>query len=42
MQLTFENPDLVPEHHDLDVVVRLSSSGRHHEAENASQADVQE
>jgi hypothetical protein len=42
MQLAFMNLDLVPKHDDLDVPVRLGSSGRHHEAENATQADVQE
>jgi hypothetical protein len=42
MQPAFENVHLVPKHDDLDVPVRLGSSGRHHEAENAPQADVQE
>ena len=42
VQLTFENPDLVSEHHDLDVSVRLGSSERRNEAEDATQADVEE
>jgi hypothetical protein len=42
VQLALENPDLVPEHHDLDVSVRLASSERHNEAEDATQADVEE
>ena len=41
-KLPFENTHLVPEHHDLDVLVRPGSSGRQNEAENATQADVEE
>jgi hypothetical protein len=36
MQLTFEYPDLVSEHHDLDVSARLGSSKRRNEVEDAS------
>jgi hypothetical protein len=42
VHLTFENPDLMSEHHDLDVPVRLGSSERRNEAENATQADLEE
>jgi hypothetical protein len=42
VQLTFENPDLMSEHHDLDVSVRLGSSERRNEAEDATQTDVEE
>jgi hypothetical protein len=42
MKLAFENMHLVPEHHDLDVLVRLCASGRHAEAEDPTQGDVEE
>jgi hypothetical protein len=42
MKLPFENAHLVPEHHDLDVLVRVGSSGRLHEAEDATQVVVRE
>ena len=42
VQLTFENPDLVAEHHDLDVPIRLASPGRSDEAEDSTQTDVEE
>src|ERR1017187_10254137 len=42
VQLTFENPDLMSEHHDLDTSVRPGSSERRTEAEDATQADVEE
>jgi hypothetical protein len=41
MQLPFENQHLVAEHHDLDVFVRLRAPGRHDEAEDPRQADVE-
>jgi len=34
VQLTYENSDLVPEHHGLDVLIRLASSDRCDEAED--------
>jgi hypothetical protein len=42
MNLAFENAHLVPEQHDLDVLVRFGSSGRHNQAEDAAHADVRE
>ena len=42
VQLTFENPDLVPEHHDLDVLVRFASSDRCDETEDPAHAEVEE
>ena len=42
VELAFENTDLVPEHHDLDVLVRLGSTARHDEAEEPAQAEVEE
>ena len=42
MQLPFENQHLVAEHHDLDVFVRLRAPGRHDEAEDPRQADVED
>jgi hypothetical protein len=42
LHLPFKNTHLVPEHNDLDVLVRLGLSGRHNEAKNATQAEVEE
>ena len=42
VQLPFENTHLVSEHHDLDVPLRLGPSARHNEAEDATQAEVEE
>jgi hypothetical protein len=42
VQLAFENTHLVPEHHDLDVLVRLTLPARQDEAEDPAQADVEE
>ena len=42
VQLPFENTHLVSEHHDLDVPIRLGPSARHNEAEDATQAEVEE
>jgi hypothetical protein len=33
MDLTFEDSDLVPQHHDLDVLLRLGPTRRDDEAE---------
>ena len=41
-QLPFKNAHLVSEHHDLDVLLRLSSSARHEEPEGAAQTEVEE
>jgi hypothetical protein len=38
----FENTHLVSEHHDLDVPLQLGPSARHNEAEDATQAEVDE
>jgi len=42
VELAFENTHLVTEHHDLDVLVRLCAPGPHDEAEDPTQADVDE
>jgi hypothetical protein len=42
VELAFENTHLVPEHHDLDVLVRLRAPGQHDEAEDTTQAEVEE
>jgi len=42
VQLTLENMHLMAEHHDLDVPVRLGSSARHNDAEDPTQAEVEE
>jgi hypothetical protein len=42
VKLPFEDPHLVPEHHDLDVLARPSSPARQDETEDPAQADVQE
>jgi len=42
VQLAFENTHLVPEHHDLDVLVRLALPARQNETEDPAQADVEE
>jgi hypothetical protein len=42
VQLPFMNAHLVSEHHDLDVLLRLSSSARHEEAEGAADTEVEE
>jgi hypothetical protein len=42
VELAFQDPNLVPEHHDLDVLVTLRAAGRHDEAEDPKQTDVQE
>jgi hypothetical protein len=40
VELAFENTNLMSEHHDLNVFVRLASPTRHNKAEDAAQADV--
>ena len=42
VQLPFENSHLVSEHHDLDVPLGLGPSARHNEAEDTTQAEVEE
>jgi hypothetical protein len=42
VQLPFKNAHLVSEHHDLDVLLRLSSSAQHEEVEDAAQTEVEE
>jgi hypothetical protein len=42
VELTFEDPDLVPEHHDLDVLVRLAFPGGRDETEDPAQTEVEE
>jgi hypothetical protein len=42
VELAFENTHLVPEHHDLDVLVRLRAPGQHDVAEDTTQAEVEE
>jgi hypothetical protein len=42
VKLGFEYTHLVPEHHDLDVLVTLRAAGRHDEAEDPAQTDVEE
>jgi hypothetical protein len=42
VQLPFEDSDLVSEHHDLDIPLRLGPLARHNEAEDATQAEVEE
>src|ERR1035441_4001619 len=42
VELAFENTNLMSEHHDLDVFVRLASPTRHNKAEDATQADVEQ
>jgi hypothetical protein len=42
VQLTYENSDLVPEHHGLDVLIRLASSDRCDEAEDPAWAEIGE
>ncbi|MGO8873999.1 MAG: hypothetical protein ACLQPH_21845 [Acidimicrobiales bacterium] len=41
MELPLENTHLVPEHHDLDAVVRLASPASNDEAESPAQAKVE-
>src|ERR1022692_2346587 len=41
VQLSFEHQHLVAEHHDLNVLVRLRAPGRHDEAEEPTQPDVE-
>jgi hypothetical protein len=40
--VTLENPDLVTEHHDFDVLVGLGSAGEPDEAKEAAHSDVEE
>jgi hypothetical protein len=40
--VTFENPDLVAEHHDSDVLVGLGSTGGSDDAEETAQTEVEE
>src|SRR5664280_2728718 len=42
VKLAFENTHLVPEHHDLDVLVRLALPARQNETEDPAPADVEE
>jgi hypothetical protein len=42
VELAFEDAHLVAEHHDLDVLVRIASSERDHESEEATQTGVEE
>jgi len=42
VELAFENTNLMSEHHDLNVFVRLASPTRHNKAEDATQADVEQ
>jgi hypothetical protein len=42
VELALEHTHPVPEHHDLDVLVRLGALGRHDEAEDPTQTDVEE
>jgi hypothetical protein len=42
VELTFENTDLVPEDHDLDIFVRLASPAGHNKSEDATHAEVEE
>jgi hypothetical protein len=40
--VTFENSDLVTEHHDFDVLVGLGSAGYPDETKETAQSDVEE
>jgi hypothetical protein len=42
MDLTFEDSHLVPQHHDLDVLVRLGPAGRDDEPEKPTDPEVEE
>jgi hypothetical protein len=42
MDLTFEDMYLVPQHHDLDVLVRLGPTGRDNEAEEPAHPEIEE
>jgi hypothetical protein len=42
MDLTFEDLNLVPQHHDLDVLVRLGSTARDNEAEEPAHPGIEE
>ena len=42
VELALETPDLVPEHHDLDVPVRLGSTTRDDEAKESAHSEVEE
>jgi hypothetical protein len=42
VKLALKNPDLVSEHHDLDVPLGLGPSTRHDETEDATQTDIEE
>jgi hypothetical protein len=42
VQLPFEDSDLVSEHHDLDIPLRLGPLARHNEAEDAEETEVEE
>ena len=42
VQLPFENSDLVLEHHDLDILLRLGPLARHNEAKDPEETDVKE
>jgi hypothetical protein len=42
VELAFKDVDLVPEHHDLDVLAGLRPTGRPDEAEESAKAEVDE
>ena len=42
VELTFENTDLVPEDHDLDIFVRLASPAGQNKSEDVTHAEVEE
>ena len=42
VELAFEDSELVPEHHDLDVLVRLGPAARDNEAEEPADPEVEE
>jgi hypothetical protein len=42
VKLPFENMDLVPEHHELDVLVGLGPSDRPDEAQESAEAEAEE
>ena len=42
VDLTFEDSDLVPEHHDLDVLVRFGPTARDNKAEQPAHPEIEE
>jgi len=42
VELPVDDSELVPEHHDLDVLVRLRPTARDNEAEEPAQTEVEE